>query len=103
MIRLMAAVTIAAASVIAASVGAEAAYRVEHVSWGNDDVRYDRIYVRDGSGRRMVLSQQWGARCKRRAALNYGLGGGCWYPVRESYSAWRRRPQGWMRLSHRLR
>jgi hypothetical protein len=99
MVRQIASAGIVAASIIAASVGAEAAYRVEHVNWGNDDVRHDRLYVRDAAtGRYMVLSRHWGARCNRRTALNYGLGGGCWYPVRESYSAWRRKRQGWVRI-----
>ncbi|MGO8952586.1 MAG: hypothetical protein ACLPWS_04350 [Rhodomicrobium sp.] len=99
MIRQIAAASIVAASIIAASVGAEAAYRIEHVSWGNDDIRNDRIYVRDAaSGKHMVLSRHWGGRCNKRAALNYGLGGGCWYPTRESYSTWRKKPQGWLQL-----
>jgi hypothetical protein len=92
MVRQMAAVSIAAASIIASSVGAKAAYRIERVVWGNDDVRNDRMYVRDASGKRIVLSRHWGGGCNRRAALSYGLGGGCWYPVRESYPAWRKKP-----------
>jgi len=99
MVRQIVAASIVAVSIIAASVGAEAAYRIEHVKWGNDDIRDDRIYALDAaSGRHMVLSRHWDGRCNRRTALNYGLGGGCWYPVRESYSAWRKKPQGWLQL-----
>ncbi|MGO9543560.1 MAG: hypothetical protein ACLPPF_02015 [Rhodomicrobium sp.] len=99
MVRQIAAASIAAISIMAASIGAKAGYRVEHVQWGNDDLRNDRIYVRDAaSGKRMVLSRHWGGRCNRRAALDYGLGGGCWYPIRESYSAWHKKPHGWLRL-----
>jgi len=100
MIRQIAVAGIIAASMLAAGDGAWAAYRIEHVNWGNYDAGNDRIYVRDGaSGRHMVLSRHWGSRCNRREALNYGLEGGCWYPVRESYSSWQKMPQGWLRLS----
>ncbi len=102
MIREIAAASIVAATIITASVGAEAAYRIQHVSWGNDDVRNDRIYVRDAaSGKHMVLSRHWRGRCNSRAALNYGLGGGCWHPIKESYSAWCKKPQGRLRLKPR--
>ncbi len=37
------------------------------------------------------------AGCKR-GRLPHGLGGGCWYPLSESYSAWRKKPQGRPRL-----
>jgi hypothetical protein len=94
----IAAAGFAAACILTAGAGAEAAYRVDRVYWGGSDVRNDRMYVRDPWGRRLVLSRQWGARCHRRAALNYGFGGGCWYPVRESYSAWRKKRQGWLLL-----
>ena len=62
-------------------------------------VRNDRIYARDAiSGKFLVLSRQWGSPCRKPAALNYGFGGGCWYPVRETYPGWRSRPHGWLRL-----
>ncbi|MGO9484797.1 MAG: hypothetical protein ACLPX9_09485 [Rhodomicrobium sp.] len=102
MIREIAAAGIAAACVIASSAGAQATqatYRIEHVSWGNDNFRNDRIYVRDAaSGKHMVLSRHWGSQCKRHAALNYELEGGCWYPIRESYSTWRGKPRSRLAL-----
>ncbi len=99
MIRRIVAVIIAAVCAAAASASAEASYRIEHVYWGNENAANDRIYVRDAStGKRMVLSRHWGSRCERRAVLDYGLGGGCWYRVKESYSTWRREPQGWVSL-----
>jgi hypothetical protein len=74
------------ASMLAHAGHAEAAYRIERTNWGNDGVRDDRIYARNSvSGKHMVLSRQWGPRCRSRAALNYGFGGGCWYPVKESW------------------
>ena len=104
MIRQFMAAIIAAVCIAATGASAQASYRIETVFWGNDDVAKDRIYVRDAStGKRMVLSRHWGSRCKRRAALNYGLGGGCWYPVKESYSTWRKNPSGWVSLGHKRR
>jgi hypothetical protein len=88
-----------AASILAPAASADTAYRAEHTDWGNDGGRNDRIYARDAvSGKHLVLSRQWGSRCHGRAALNYGLGGGCWYPVRARYLGWRRKPGGWVRL-----
>jgi hypothetical protein len=87
------------ACIAASSTHASAAYRVEHIYAGNSDGRKDCLYVRDSKfGKRLALSRHWGAKCKRAAALNYRLEGGCWYPVRESYSAWRTQAQGWLRL-----
>jgi hypothetical protein len=99
MLRPIIAAWLIAACVAAFGTRAAAAYRVEHIYAGNSDGRKDRLYVRDSkSGRRIVLSRHWGAKCRRAAALDYGLGGGCWYPVRESYAAWRRQADGWLRL-----
>jgi hypothetical protein len=50
----------------------------------------------------MVLSRHWGRRCNRRGALNYGLGGGCWYPTNEAYSTWRKKPQRGLSLDGQL-
>src|SRR5262245_29874391 len=97
MVRPAAAVIFAAGMSLAASIsapaaGAGTAYRTEHTNWGNDGARNDRIYARDPvSGKHLVLSRQWGALCRSRAALNYGFGGGCWYPVKESYLGWRKK------------
>lgn len=97
--RLIIAACFAMASFLGVSTGAEAAYRIEHTYYGNNDAGKDRMYVRDSrTGKRLVLSRHWGAKCRRSAALNYGLGGGCWYPVRERYAAWRRQDEGWLRL-----
>ncbi len=94
---------IGVATMVTASIGAKAAYSIEHVGWGNEDFRGDRIYARDpASGRRMVLSRHWGRRCNRRGALNYGLGGGCWYPTNEAYSTWRKKPQRGLSLNGQL-
>ncbi len=102
MIRKIVAAILAAVSIAAAGASAEASYRIESVYWGNENAANDRIYVRDAStGKRMVLSRHWGSRCKRRAALDYGLGGGCWYPVKESYSTWRSKPRGWVGLGRK--
>jgi hypothetical protein len=98
MARQFAAASILVIGLEVASIPAHAGYRIEHVNWGNDDAREDRIYVRDGSGRALVLSRHWGRQCKRRVALSYALGGGCWLPAGESYSAWRKKQQGWLRL-----
>jgi hypothetical protein len=88
-----------AASLLGPAARVEAAYRTEHTNWGNDGVRNDRIYARDPvSGKHWVLSRQWGPRCRSRAALKYGFEGGCWYPVKESYRAWSKRPEEWLRL-----
>ena len=85
---------ISVATMVTASIGAEAAYSIEHVGWGNEDFRGDRIYARDpASGKRLVLSRHWGRQCNRRGALNYGLGGGCWYPTKEAYSTWHNKPK----------
>jgi hypothetical protein len=95
---------IGVATMVTASIGAKAAYSIEHVGWGNEDFRGDRIYARDlASGRRLVLSRHWGRRCNRRGALNYGLGGGCWYPTNEAYSTWRKKPQGGLSLNGQRR
>jgi hypothetical protein len=103
-VRQVVAIGIVIVAALGASVSAKAAYRIEHVNWGNENAGADRIYVRDAaSGKRVVLSQHWGAQCNKRAALNYGLGGGCWYPVRESYSRWRKSAKTGLRLSHRHR
>jgi hypothetical protein len=99
MLRPIIAACLVTACIAAFSAQAAAAYRVEHIYAGNSDGRNDRLYVRDlRSGRRLVLSRHWGAKCHRAAALNYGIEGGCWYPVRESYAAWRRQADGWLRL-----
>ncbi|MFY9640689.1 MAG: hypothetical protein WCD20_19705 [Rhodomicrobium sp.] len=97
MISKIVAAILAAVSIAAVSARAEASYRIENVYWGNEDVAKDRIYVRDAAtGKRLVLSRHWGSRCKRRAALDYGLGGGCWYPIREGYSTSHRKPRRWI-------
>ncbi len=102
MVRQILAAATAAVCICALNARAQAAYRIEHVYWGNENVRDDRLYVRDvRSGRRMVLSRHWGGPCKKRAALNYGLEGGCWYPVRERYSAWPNKARGWVQLKPR--
>jgi len=99
MVRPAAAIIFAAsillgAGLLASAARAGTAYRTEHTNWGNDGARNDRIYVRDAAtGKHLVLSRQWGPRCRGRAALNYGFGGGCWYPVKESYLGWRKRPE----------
>jgi len=98
MLRWIAASVLAAALMLPCGT-AGAAYRIEHVYWGNAHPGSDRIYALDGrSGRRLVLSRRWGRACGSHAALNYGLGGGCWYPARESYSEWHRKPRGWLRF-----
>jgi len=98
MFRWIAASILGAAIVLPAGT-VSAAYRIEHVYWGNLYFGSDRIYVLDpASGRRMVLSRRWGRLCGSHAALNYGFGGGCWHPVRESYSDRRRKPRGWLWL-----
>jgi hypothetical protein len=102
--RQIVAAIIAAVCIAATGASAQASYRIETVFWGNEDVAKDRIYVRDAStGKRMVLSRHWGSVCKRRAALNYGLGGGCWYPVKESYSTLRKKPSGSAGLGRKRR
>ena len=102
MLRLIIAACLVTACGAASSARAATAYRLEHAYVGNSDVRKDRLYVRGAkSGRRIVLSRHWGAKCTRAAALNYRLEGGCWYPVRESYPAWRGQAQGWLRVDLR--